>query len=67
MKKSALLSFLMAGVPLLAMAHEGPGHTHGFTITHYFVEPEHLALVLLAVSAAVFFVRAYRKARNPKS
>lgn len=66
MKKSALLSFLIAGLPFWALAHEGHGHTHGFTITHYFVEPEHLALVLLGITAAVLFVRAYAKSRKQK-
>lgn len=67
MKKSALLSFLLAGIPLFALAHEGHGHTHGFTITHYFVEPEHLILILLGITAAVLFVRAYAKNRKQKS
>lgn len=53
--------------PLFGLAHEGHGHTHGFTIKHYFVEPEHLALVLLALAAAVFFARNAAKAWKQKS
>lgn len=48
-------------LPVLSMAHEGHGHTHGFTIKHYFVEPEHVVASLLAVAVGVWFFRAQRK------
>lgn len=48
-------------LPVLSMAHEGHGHTHGFTIKHYFVEPEHVVASLLAVAVGIWFFRAQRK------
>jgi hypothetical protein len=46
---AALISFVTA------FAHEGHGHTHGYTIKHYFTEPVH-ALALAAAVAAVLMV-----------
>jgi hydrogenase/urease accessory protein HupE len=65
MKKQLLLSFLSALSPFLIFAHEGHGHTHGFTITHYFVEPEHLA-VILGIFAAAFVYRRYFRKKTDK-
>lgn len=59
MKKILLGAALLSSV--FAFAHEGHGHTHGFTITHYMVETEH-ALVLVLMSAVIYFViRRFRK------
>lgn len=47
MSAAALLS------PFFIMAHEGHGHTHGFTVKHYFVEPEHVLAGITIIFAAV--------------
>jgi hypothetical protein len=64
MKKITLLSLIAAFLPFLSFAHEGHGHTHGFTITHYFVEPEHLILLLIAVAGGVLFFSRLKKKAN---
>ena len=61
MKKNLLLSLLSAFSPFLVFAHEGHGHTHGFTITHYFVEPEHLIVILGIFTATFVYWRYFRK------
>ena len=64
MKKNflAVATMIMAMLlPVFTMAHEGHGHTHGFTIKHYFVEPEHIAATLLAVAIGVWFFKSQRK------
>lgn len=61
MKKMIPLGFLTAFLPATGLAHEGHGHTHGFTITHYFAEPEHLALLLVLLTAGMLYLRRYSK------
>lgn len=61
MKKIALVSLFATLFPFLGFAHEGHGHTHGFTITHYFVEPEHLLLLIGVLAAGILFFRSYFK------
>jgi len=50
MKKFFTAIGLLASIS--SFAHPGHGHSEGFTITHYFVEPEH-ALTLIAITAIV--------------
>lgn len=58
-----LFSFLFVfSATTAAFAHEGHGHTEGFTITHYFTEPEHVIPLLLAVAVVIWMVTRYRKA-----
>jgi hydrogenase/urease accessory protein HupE len=59
MKKIGLILLLIALLPFAGLAHEGHGHTHGFTITHYFVEPEHLLLLIGVLAAGILFFRSY--------
>jgi hydrogenase/urease accessory protein HupE len=61
MNKKLLLSLLFGLLPFLMFAHEGHGHTHGYTITHYFVEPEHLAVILGIFTAAFVYWKYFRK------
>ncbi len=49
-----------------SFAHEGHGHTHDFTITHYFVEPEHAFPLLAAVAIVMLLVKRYRNAAAKK-
>jgi hypothetical protein len=53
MKKFLTLIGLLASAT--SFAHPGHGHSEGFTITHYFVEPEH-ALALVAITALVVVI-----------
>jgi hypothetical protein len=59
MKK--ILSLLAGLIPFFSFAHEGHGHTDGFTITHYFVEPQHSVTVLIG---AVLFYVIYKNVRK---
>ncbi|HMT73834.1 MAG TPA: hypothetical protein PKA77_07195 [Chitinophagaceae bacterium] len=64
--KRIFLSFAAIATYFSAFAHEGHGHTHGFTIQHYFVEPEHAILVVAFAAAVVLLVKKYRKAAAKK-
>jgi len=62
-----ILSLLVAlPATTAAFAHEGHGHTDGFTITHYFTEPEHAIPLILAVAAVILVVKRYRKSAAKK-
>lgn len=64
MKKLVPLSIVSAIIPFLSLAHEGHGHTHGFTITHYFVEPEHLVSIIYIAAGKFYFGRMRKKEIN---
>ena len=46
MKKLFIMLISGAMIPLFGFAHEGHGSTDGYTITHYFVEPEHVCTIM---------------------
>jgi hypothetical protein len=52
-------------VPALTWAHPGHGETDGYTIIHYFSEPQH-AIITLGVLAAVtvYIIRERRKGKS---
>lgn len=54
-------SLLATALPLAALAHPGHGGTHGWTITHYFVEPQHAITTVLAVGGILLIARFVRK------
>lgn len=64
-----LLAFVaMLASPLFLAAHEGHGHTHGFTIKHYFTEPVHLAVALLAmVLVLLVWLNPFGKKQSDKA
>jgi hypothetical protein len=66
MKKIAAAAILLSALPLASFAHEGHGHTHGFTITHYIVEPDHAILTwsVLALTAGFIWLRRRNKANQ---
>lgn len=64
--KKYLLSLAAIAASLSSFAHEGHGHTHGFTIQHYFVEPEHVLAVLAVVATGVLLFKRYRTAAAKK-
>ena len=51
---------------LSSFAHEGHGHTHGFTIQHYFVEPEHVIGLAAVLAIGVLLYKRYRSAAVKK-
>ena len=60
MKKQLLMiAALLSG--LAGFAHEGHGHTHDFTITHYLIEPEHAFPVIAAVAIVILLIKGYRR------
>ncbi|MBL7739180.1 MAG: hypothetical protein JNK14_08165 [Chitinophagaceae bacterium] len=63
-KLLSLLLMLSAISPV--WAHEGHGHTEGFTITHYFTEPEHFIPLAIAVVAVIVWVRRRRRSAAKK-
>jgi hypothetical protein len=63
--------FTIVGVamtPFIGFAHEGHGATDGFTITHYFVEPEHAIYTwsFLMASAILISYDRLKKRRSSK-
>lgn len=61
MKKLVPLCIGSAIIPFLGFAHEGHGHTNGFTITHYFVEPEHVIVILFVLAVGRLCFSSMRK------
>lgn len=60
MKK--ITSLFVASLPLIASAHPGHGGSDGYTIIHYFSEPQHAMISLgVMVAAIVFIVRERNK------
>jgi hypothetical protein len=67
-----LLNLFLSGLffivmPFIAVAHPGHGdHTHdGFSIIHYFTEPEHaLVTIGILISIAVVFYFKYQANRK---
>jgi hypothetical protein len=65
-KKEVMKKILIAAsllVPFISFAHDGHGVTGGFTITHYFVEPEH-AIYTWSFIVAGFVLAAYLRRKN---
>lgn len=61
MKKAIISFLLLSGIPFFSLAHEGHGHTHGFTITHYIIEPEHALLTWLVVAFTIGYIWLKRR------
>jgi len=61
MKKVLIAASLL--VPFISFAHEGHGETGAFTITHYFVEPEH-AIYTWSFIIAGFILAKYLSSRK---
>jgi hydrogenase/urease accessory protein HupE len=65
MKK--LLSLLVTvATTVTAFAHEGHGHTDGYTIKHYLTEPEHVIPIVIATAMAIVLVAHFRKSMEKK-
>jgi hypothetical protein len=63
MKKiTASLALLL---PAITWAHPGHGETDGYTITHYFSEPQHAIITLgLLAAVTVYIIRERRKSKS---
>lgn len=61
MKKVLIAASLF--VPFISFAHDGHGGTGGFTITHYFLEPEH-AIYTWSFIVAGFILAKYLRSRK---
>jgi hypothetical protein len=44
-----IMSLLLTVLPFISMAHPGHGDDEGFTIKHYFTQPEHIVFTLAAL------------------
>lgn len=64
MKKVSLVAFAGTILPLIGLAHEGHGVTDGFTITHYFVEPEHALYTLGVIAVGIGLFSYYKLKKN---
>jgi predicted permease len=68
MKKIAFILSLAAAIalPLFSFAHPGHGETDGFSIIHYFVEPQH-AVITIGVFALSFVYFRYARKNNRRA
>ena len=66
MKKLIMASGFLGLLPLIGFAHEGHGTTGGYTITHYFTEPEHalFSWSMVALLGATLYARSVYKKRR---
>ena len=64
--KKILLSAAAFISSVSVFAHEGHGHTHGYTIKHYFTEPVHAITLLAGVTAVVMLVNYFTKKAEAK-
>lgn len=49
MNSNRFLTLLLTMLPFVTMAHPGHGDDEGFTIKHYFTQPEHVLFTLVAL------------------
>jgi fumarate reductase subunit C len=60
------LVFFVLCMPLVSLAHPGHGETGGFTITHYFTEPVHVIVSLVALVGVILYARYLKKSEQRK-
>jgi hypothetical protein len=60
---SRLVALLALGLPSIAAAHPGHGHTDPDTWRHWLTEPVHLASIGAVTALAVAITVAWRRAR----
>ncbi len=51
-------------MPLVTMAHPGHGGTDGYTIIHYFTEPQHAIITFGILAATGVFIAWERKQKK---
>lgn len=66
--KSVLIPWLLLIIPSVVMAHPGHGnHAHGgFSVIHYFTEPEHVLVIIgiLLTTYVAFSIKRYYASKN---
>lgn len=67
MRKFLITICAFAMTPLIGFAHEGHGTTEGYTITHYFVEPEHAIYTWSFFMASALLISYYRLKKKRSS
>lgn len=50
--------------PLISLAHPGHGETEGYTIIHYFTEPQHAFITLGIFALTAVYISRERKKRQ---
>ncbi len=60
------LFILSAIAPAIVVAHPGHGETGGYTIIHYFVEPQHAIVSIGLVALSVFLFNKFKQRFNQK-
>lgn len=68
-KKEVMKKVLIAAsmlVPFISFAHDGHGVTGGFSITHYFVEPDHAIYTWSFIAAGLILAKYLRGRRASK-
>lgn len=61
MKKIMTTALWLLLIPVIGFAHPGHGETGGYTIIHYFVEPQHAVFTWSFLIATLFYLRNERK------
>lgn len=51
-------------LPLITLAHPGHGETEGYTIIHYFTEPQHALITLGILAAVVVYIARERRKKQ---
>jgi hypothetical protein len=64
MKK--IMLFFASLLPFISNAHPGHGETEGFTIKHYFTEPQHLVFIFLTMAVVIFFLGRRKEIQDVK-
>ena len=67
MKKFFITGLVSALIPFIGFAHEGHGATDGYTITHYFIEPEHAIYTWSFFMASAILISYYRLKKKRSS
>lgn len=65
MKK--IIASLVTLTPLLALAHPGHGESEGYTIIHYFSEPQHALVTLGVVVVTGIFIAWEKRSKQKES
>lgn len=53
-------------MPLITMAHPGHGDTDGYTIIHYFTEPQHAIITFGILAAMAVYIAWERKRKSER-
>jgi len=64
MKKVLIAASML--VPFISFAHDGHGVTGGFSITHYFVEPDHAIYTWSFIAAGLILAKYLRSRKASK-